>query len=301
LAKLTTPVKDLPSGAIQNKLKIEVSTVALVPYYGLLDAIKACANLGFTTFELPGDRPHAWPNDIRSFERRQIRSYLEDNQLEAEIISVDGSYLLGPGLCSEDQNVREDVFTYIKDLIELGSDLGCSKFIMVPGRPLKTTPEAKGRELAVRALGDCADFAKQYRMTVCIENAPFPTCYLDTPEKMLSMMKDISATNLAVRLDPCHCNVSRESFAEFCETFRGKIASVGLHDNKGDADSHLPIGLGNVKHAPAIQSLRKAGYDGSLTIEILPFEGWLVEQMEEHLANSKKIVENLLLHPMASV
>ena len=69
---------------------------------------------------------------------------------------------------------------------------------------------------------------------------------------MLSMIRDVAATNLAVRLDPCHCNVSKANFAEFCDTFRGKIESVGLHDNKGDADSHLPIGLGNVRHLPAI-------------------------------------------------
>jgi fructoselysine 3-epimerase len=275
-------------------MKIEVSTVALVPYYSLFDAIKACANLGFTTFELPGDRPHAWPKDLRSHERRRIRRYLEDNQLETEIISVDGSYLLGPGLCSEDEDIRNDTFTYIKDLIELGSDLGCSKFIMVPGRPLITTAEAKGRELAISALAESADFAKEYQITVCIENSPHPTGYLDTPENMLSIMKGVSATNLAVRLDPCHCNVSKANFDEFCSVFKGKVMSVGMHDNKGDADSHLPIGFGNVNHALSIQSLRKAGYDGSLTIEILPFEGWRLEQVEGYLTDSKKKVENLL-------
>lgn len=275
-------------------MKIEVSTVAFVPYYGLLDAMKACAKLGFTTFELPGDRPHAWPRDLRSHERRRIRGYLQDNQLEAEIISIDGSYLLGPGMCSEDEDVRSDIFSYVKDLIELGYELGCSKFIFVPGRPLITTTEAKGRELAVRALADCADFAKEYQMTVCIENAPFGTGYLDTPEKMLRMVEDVSATNLAVRLDPCHCNVSKTNFDQFCAAFKGKIASVGLHDNRGDADSHLPIGMGNVDLAQAIRSLRKAGYDGSLTIEILPFEGWRVEQVEGYLSESKKIVEDLI-------
>ncbi len=276
-------------------MKIAVSTVALVPYYGLLDAMKACAKLGFLTLELPGDRPHAWPKDLRGHERRQIGQYLQENQLEAEIISIDGSYLLGPGLCSEDEEVRSDLFSYIKDLIELGSDLGCSKFIFVPGRPLKTTPDARGRELANRALGECCDYAKRYNMLVCIENAPFPTGYLETVEKMQSMIQNVSASNLAVRLDPCHCNVSKEDFTEFCTAFRGKIASVGLHDNKGDADSHLPIGMGNVKIESAIHSLRSVGYDGSMTIEILPFEGWREEQVDAYLLESKKTVENLLV------
>lgn len=275
-------------------MKIALSTVVYIPYYGLFDAIKAGANLEFKTFELPGDRPHAWPKDIRAYERNRMKSYFEDNQLEAEIISIDGSYLLGPGLCSEDASVRMDTFSYIQDLIELGHDLGCSKLIMVPGRPLITTPEKRGRELAVRALADCTDFARNYGMTVCIENAPFASGYLDTPEKMLSMLNDVSATNLMVRLDPCHCNVSNTDFAEFCRVLKGKIASVGLHDNQGDADSHLPIGMGNVKLAPAIQSLKNAGYGGSLTIEILPFEGWQIYQVERFLTESKGAIEKLL-------
>jgi sugar phosphate isomerase/epimerase len=275
-------------------MKIELSTVAFVPYYGLLDAIKAGASLGFKIFELPGDRPHAWPRDFRKHERRQIKTYLDDHDLEAEIISIDGSYLLGPGLCSEDESVRHDYFTYIQDLIELGYDLGCSKFIMVPGRPLATTPATKGWELSVTALGNTTDFAKQYGITVCVENAPFPAVYLDSPERMARMLEEVSSTNLAVRLDPCHCNVSKQNFQDFCSAFRGKIASVGMHDNKGDADSHLPIGQGNVRHAPAIRSLKEVGYDGSLTIEILPFEGWSVEQAKDYLTESKKFVEELI-------
>ncbi len=275
-------------------MKIEVSTVAFIPYYDLLDAINAGASLGFEFFELPGDRPHAWPKDLRRPKRRTIRNFLDDKKLQAEIISIDGSYLLGPGMCSEDSDIRRDTFSYIQDLIELGYDLGCSKFIMVPGRPLITTPEARGRELAVRALGECSDFAKGFDMVVCIENAPFPSGFLDTPEKMERMLRDVSATNLSVRLDPCHCNVSKADFRNFCTSLRGKIASVGLHDNKGDADSHLPIGWGTVNHGAALECLKEVGYNESLTIEILPFEGWQVHQVESYLKESKKIVEELL-------
>ncbi len=149
--------------------------------------------------------------------------------------------------------------------MELGYDLGCSKFIMAPGRPLITTPVARGRELAVRSLGSCADFAKNYGMTVCIENSPFSASLLDAPDKMLEMLKDVSATNLSVRLDPCHCNVSKTDFRDFCTVLKGRIASIGIHDNKGDADSHLPIGWGNVKLAgdtvPPRSRLRWKPYD----------------------------------------
>ena len=104
----------------------------------------------------------------------------------------------------------------------------------------------------------------------------------------------ISQNPIFGQTDPCHCNVSKTSFKDFCEAFKGRIASVGLHDNNGDADSHLPIGQGTVKHKAAIESLRQVGYDDSLTIEILPFEGWSVEQLEKFLNDSKKIVAGLL-------
>jgi fructoselysine 3-epimerase len=274
-------------------MNIAVSTVPFVPYYDLFDAIKACANLGFKIFEIPGDRPQAWPKDLRGRDRRRIRDFAKENDLAIEIISVDGSYLLGPGLCSEDETVRKDYYSYIQDLIELGHDLGCSKLIMLPGRPLLKTPASKGRELAVRAIGECADFAKDYGITVCVENTPFASGFFDTPTKLMDILKEVSKTNLSVRLDPCHCNVSKTKFRDFCLAFKGNIASVGIHDNKGDADSHLPIGHGNVKHKEAIELLREVGYDGSLTIEILPFEGWSVGQVEKYLSESKTIIERM--------
>src|SRR5271165_3488533 len=113
-------------------------------------------------FEIPGDRPHAWPRDMWSHKRREIRRFLEENKMQIETISIDGSYLLGPGLCIEDSSARNDLFSYIQDLIELGYDLGCSKFIMLPGRPLITTAPSKARELAVQAMGNSCDFAKNY-------------------------------------------------------------------------------------------------------------------------------------------
>jgi len=130
---------------------------------------------------------------------------------------------------------------------------------------------------------------------VCIENTPFASGFLESPEKLSSMLKNVSASNLSVRLDPCHCNVSKTSFRDFCTTLKGKIQSVGLHDNKGDADSHLPKDQGNVSIVPALKCLREVGYDGSLTVEILPFEGWSVHQAEGYLVESKKIVDDMMI------
>jgi sugar phosphate isomerase/epimerase len=275
-------------------LYLELSIVTYLPYYDLSTAIVHGADLGFNFFELPGDRPHAWPKDYSRKQRASLNNLLKDRGLQTEIISINGSYLIGPGLCSEDEDANRDILSYVKDLIELGHDFGCSKAIILPGRPLLTTNPRRAAELAVGGLQTCADFADAYGMTVCVENTPFASGLLDTPRKMSQFIKDVSAKNLAVRLDPCHCNVSKTRFDDFCKALQGKIASVGIHDNKGSADEHLPIGQGSVDIRSAVKSLQEAGYTGSLSIEILPFEGWPLTEAEKHIAKSKQIMDGLL-------
>lgn len=275
-------------------MDLELSTVTFLPYCGLLEAIKIGAAQGFRLFEIPGDRPHAWPDDIPKNQRREMGRFLNDNGLRAEVISIDGSYLIGPGLCAEDEGTRRDVLSYVGNLIELGHDLGCSKLIMLPGRPLVTTNPRLGYQLAVQGLGECSDIAQKYNITVCIENTPFSSGLLDTPEKMVRFLRDVSAQNLAVRLDPCHSNVSKTRFRDFCTSLKPRIASVGIHDNNGDADSHLPVGQGNVDIRSAIGCLKEVGYDGSLTIEILPFEGWSLSEARKNITDSRRIVEEMM-------
>jgi len=43
-----------------------------------------------------------------------------------------------------------------------------------------------------------------------------------------------------------------------------------LHDNKGgEADLHLPLGSGNIDTAHYVRSLQNAGFDGTITLEVL--------------------------------
>jgi len=278
-----------------NQVYLELSTVTYLPYCDLLQAVDRGSRLGFRFVELSGDRPHAWPKDFSRQRRKSMREFLKDHDIEAEIISIDGSYLIGPGLCTEDRDANRDILTYVKDLIELGHDFGCSKAIVSPGRPLLSTSPQKAATLAVKGIQNCADFASSYDMTVCVENTPFASGLLDTPSKMSRFIKDVSAKNLGVRLDPCHCNVSGANFDDFCNALRGRIASAGMHDNNGTADQHLPIGRGTVPIKSAIHTLRDVGYSGSLTIEILPFEGWSIAEAESNISESKRIMERLLL------
>jgi sugar phosphate isomerase/epimerase len=48
------------------------------------------------------------------------------------------------------------------------------------------------------------------------------------------------------------------------------IIEIHVHDNKGDRDSHAPIGWGNCDFAAMAGGLRSAGFEGVSTIEVGP-------------------------------
>jgi len=263
--------------------------------FKLAESVSRGAKLGFEFFEIPADGSHAWPRHFGREEKLNLTKLMADLGVSAEIISVDGSYNYGPNLCSEDKEIRDESLEYLKAVIEVGSDIGCSKFIMVPGRPLLDTPPQRAHALAVEGLQECADYAEKLGILVCVENRAFSTWLLDTPEKLQTMIEDASAKNIKVRLDPAHCNVAKVDFGRFCQSFRGRIASVGMHDNLGDRDAHLPLGQGNVDVGSAIRNLRTVRYDEGLTLEISPDETWGLHQTEELILESKAVLSRFAL------
>lgn len=67
------------------------------------------------------------------------------------------------------------------------------------------------------------------------------------------------------------------------EAFGDRLAHVHVSDNRGgDADLHLPLGAGTIDWRGAIRRLKRAGYDGTVTLEVFARE-------REHLRTSRRL------------
>ena len=94
---------------------------------------------------------------------------------------------------------------------------------------------------------------------------------------------------IGFHLDVGHANLDKPKGArifEFIRLFGKKIAHVHASDNDGSGDQHLPIGAGKIKWSEVCSSLKKAGYDGTVTLEVF-------SQDLEYLEISKKKFEDL--------
>ena len=56
--------------------------------------------------------------------------------------------------------------------------------------------------------------------------------------------------------------------AGFIRRHRSRILHVHVSDNNGREDQHLPIGCGTVDFPRLLSQLKRAGYDGTFTLEI---------------------------------
>ncbi len=86
--------------------------------------------------------------------------------------------------------------------------------------------------------------------------------------------------DLGLTLDVGHANLggSENKSIAIIEKFGRLIRHVHLHDNRGgqskDDDLHLPIGTGTVDFPGIMAALLRAGYDGTMTLEVKPeFQG----------------------------
>jgi len=73
---------------------------------------------------------------------------------------------------------------------------------------------------------------------------------------------------LGFHLDVGHAHVGAQSLQGFVAAFADRLAHVHLSDNNGEHDDHLPLGAGRIDWPWALGLLKKAGYDGTITLEV---------------------------------
>jgi sugar phosphate isomerase/epimerase len=94
---------------------------------------------------------------------------------------------------------------------------------------------------------------------------------------------------LALHLDIGHANllVETNTTEDLLRVYGPRLRHVHLHDNKGgSADLHLPLGAGTIDTATYVRMLQKAGYDGTITLEVFTPD-------KHHLAYSRDLLRGI--------
>ena len=140
-------------------------------------------------------------------------------------------------------------------------------------------------DLHMQALPPIVEMAASHDLTVVLENfsAPF-----DRVSSFRYLIEQVPG--LKLHLDVGHSNFGRDSHERFCAELGDQIHHVHFSDNRGRSDDHMPLGVGTVNWKSAVDALKSAGYDKTITLEIFCSD----EAMREpYLNHSRQLIQQL--------
>lgn len=100
------------------------------------------------------------------------------------------------------------------------------------------------RENSVRSLRECARYAADLSVPLCLENqrdTDGKHRHTATPDRLEAFLDDVGVDSLRLTLDVGHAKATGVDYADFVERFGDRIRVAHLHDNDGTADDHDPL------------------------------------------------------------
>ena len=178
-------------------------------------------------------------------------------------------------IASLNERMREDAVMEILATLESCINLEIGTITIHPGITPMAVPymEEKAIAQAKKSLRSIDRISGQYGIKMCVENMPAFEFMLGRSYEELKEL--IDGTELSVCLDIGHANTTGETIA-LIDGFKDRIANVHIHDNNGDADSHMTLGEGSIDFKDIISRL--GGYKGNYIIESKSFQSGVESQ-----------------------
>jgi len=205
--------------------------------------------------------------------KEEFARYLLSQKQCIEALGMSASQTHGPWrwpTVDDTEEGRDERFEKMIKAIRGTALLGCDRMVvhnLMPQKRIDTDPayvRSVNREFLTRL---CA-YAKDYGVTVCLENMPFPSQSLARPHQTLELVRELNLDNLRVCLDTGHAAVLGRSPADAVRLIgKDLLWALHVHDTDGLRDRHWLIGDGVIDWKDFGNALSEIGFDGCFSIE----------------------------------
>ncbi len=235
----------------------------------IYDTIDYAYKNGFNAVEININMPIFFPEVYDSKERKTIRNYLIDKNIELTLHAPEDITLM-----QLQKSIREATINRLKEVIDFGNDIGASRMTMHIGSSVCfTLVDRKSyvdeifadeyKNTLKESLVELCKYSKE-KLMLCIENSGrFPKKIVqEVLDELLEERDDIYLT-----WDIGHSYENKYNEVEFFLKHVNKIKTCHLHDNNGKSD-HQIIGTGDVDFRWHIDKLKDS--DVVYIIEVRP-------------------------------
>jgi len=235
------------------------------PVSPVIQELETISELGFDYLELTMDPPQAHYKVIRHHKEELLRA-LDDRKMG--IVCHLPTFVSTADLT---ESLRETSLQEVLGSLEVAADLNAVKVVLHPSHitGIGVYVKDQARQYAMKSLETVVEKADHLEVCLCIENM-FPSSNsLVDPEDFDGIFRKFPALKLT--LDTGHANIESRGdwkIIDFIERFYDRIGHVHASDNFGREDNHLPIGTGNIDFLKIVKTLKRVGYDETITLEV---------------------------------
>lgn len=205
---------------------------------------------------------------------------LREKKLAAEA-GIEISQVHGPWRWPARDKTEEDRcerMEKMKESIRLTALLGCKNWVVHPIMPygveeIGTEDAQKTWDLNIEFMTELLKTAKEYDVTVCLENMPMLKFSMAKPEDILRFVKTINDEHFKICLDTGHVSVFNElKLGDEVRRLGKEIKVLHVHDNRFSMDLHLLPSFGIIDWEDFAKSLKDIGFDGCFSSEAIPIK-----------------------------
>ena len=247
--------------AVTISLVREASGGPFVFWHDLAEGCAKAAELGFDAVEV-------FPRSAAEVDVSLLRSCLEQHQLKLAAMGTGAGWVVKKlRLTDHDESVRSAARSFIREIIDVAGSFEAPAIIgSMQGRAEGGLSHEQHLVWLAEALDELAPRAAEHGTTLLIEPLNrYETNLINSVADGVKLIGALKATNVKLLCDLFHMNIEEVDIARALTDAESHVGHVHFADSNRRA-----VGFGHTSMRPIIAALRRIGYDGYLSAEVLP-------------------------------
>ncbi|PVE22983.1 hypothetical protein DC522_17955 [Microvirga sp. KLBC 81] len=243
-----------------------ITTYSYVVTHTAEQCMSALAEWGFNAFELVMYPGHAWPADMDSGARRQLRTFLSERSLTLRSLNQPNIDL---NIAAATREMREYSLSSLCKTVKLAGDLCVPDVVIGPGKLNPLVPIL--REEAVghlyRALDVLVPLANKVGTRILVENMPF--AFVPDAESLMMTIEAYGSDDVGVLYDVANGAFIRENIRAALHRCRPRLKMIHLSDTGLSVYKHDPIGCGTIDFDAVMEDLGSISWTERPVLEMV--------------------------------
>lgn len=233
---------------------------AFVVWRGIETSIQKAADLGYDGVELA-------LKSGQEVDAEQLGRRLSKTKMEVSCISTGQVYAaLDLMFTDPDTEKRQQVEKVFREIIDLAEQFGQMVNIGRVRGQIGSTPPDEAERLFIDMARRLCDYAEPKKVTLVLEPVNrYEIDFINSVEQGVELMKKVNRPNMKLMPDVFHMNIEDITIGGVLESNIDYVGYIHLADS-----NRMAPGQGHTDFQDIFAHLKAGGYDGWVSVEILP-------------------------------